>query len=763
MGRGGGGICSSFSEGFNAIKLLDNSNVYAVLYSETFSNIFISSLWQKVLNPYTLVVSGGDKMVVGNNITVSGLTRAFVGVIAGQTLIDRLGVDSTFVIAGILGFIGIAVNIYVLSHSSVEAIYWLNIVWAVFSGLWNSCMETEWARSLLKSKREDANGGRQVLNKLTGTLGPLFSIAMFLYVGGTTWTVPVLTTVMTAGTILTIIPVVLCFTFSRWFEVHQTINLNEIAKIEFPNKPPLQVDHLTKDHFNTKAMDGPVRLTYPLGPDSQYGKLRVLTPALRETNYMLGKQVMATLLREPVSRERRKLEKSEMLQQFSVGSGGREVEVKNSRPTFGRSFTQKMEESTVDLLEPCILHYHDRARSSQSAQLENIVIYLQQDRSVDTETSWMSFSLVPNLAKNKKFLKSYFWIRGFRKVFYHRSNKVSQTDLDELSAELLPEREARSSTMGSGSGAAFEAEESRGKVKETKPAKVNMNMANSIVFCDVLNAIGSGMSLKFMDLFLIEDYGITPVMLLSVAILQNLAVVFLTPTVKTLMKKMRKRGMKGALVVSLVWAVSLFFLGLICVPNQNFYISVVSIILMNSLSSCTKAYNRAKLVDSLPPSRIANYMVWDSLNKANQGGIAVFGGQIAHWGGYRACFMVTFLILAFRWVVWTGYLLSRGCSRKVKVHPRDTEIISEYDPRDDKWDTSDAADFDGGEVASELFVRRSISNLAGDQDVRYTIGQAPTNIMVAIDEEEDEGPSGAETAPIRQRFTSPTTVSAQIE
>merc|ERR1719321_1151607 len=121
--------------------------------------------------------------------------------------------------------------------------------------------------------------------------------------------------------------------------------------------------------------------------------------------------------------------------------------------------------------------------------------------------------------------------------------------------------------------------------------------------------------------------------------------------------------MKGAIGVSVVWAVSLFFLALICVPGQNFAIVVVSIVLMNSLSSCTKAYNRAKLVNALPPQRVANYMVWDSLNKANQGGIAIFGGQICHIWGYRGCFAVTLAILIVRWSVWTSYLAYRGFRR----------------------------------------------------------------------------------------------------
>merc|ERR1719316_2369860 len=59
-------------------------------------------------------------------------------------------------------------------------------------------------------------------------------------------------------------------------------------------------------------------------------------------------------------------------------------------------------------------------------------------------------------------------------------------------------------------------------------------------------------------------------------------------------------------------------------------------------------------------------MTWDSLIKANQGGIAIFGGTIAGLYGYRGCFVVTLMILIFRWCIWTGYLASRGFRKAEK-------------------------------------------------------------------------------------------------
>jgi len=349
-------------------------------------------------------------------------------------------------------------------------------------------------------------------------------------------------------------------------------------------------------------------------------------------------------------------------------------------------------EGVVDLREPCILHFSDYAREAVVATVDDMVIFLHQDQSVDPQNSLISFSLAPNLRK-RQVHDGILAVRGVRKVLFSKRSAVIEKDLTDLTAELLPEV---LSTESPQAGAP--------KRQKHRQEHLNTTMANTIVICDVLNAIGSGMSLKFMDLYLIEDYGISPIELLALAVVQNLAVVWLTPMVKELMKKMRNSNFKGALAVSLVWGFSLIFLALICIPDQNFYVSIVSIVLMNSLSSCTKAYNRAKLINAVPHNRIAKYTVWDSLNKANQGGIAIFGGQIAHIYGYRGCFMITFLILLLRWTIWTVYLAYRGCKRRVVLAPsveRDV-AISKVENLERTVDAPDQTDFMPEEVGSEL-------------------------------------------------------------
>merc|ERR1719359_44155 len=132
------------------------------------------------------------------------------------------------------------------------------------------------------------------------------------------------------------------------------------------------------------------------------------------------------------------------------------------------------------------------------------------------------------------------------------------------------------------------------------------------------------------------------------------------------MNFVRRYGFKSSFGVILIWAAGCFFMAVLCIPDMPLVVVVASIVMMNSLFSCTKAYNRARLINALPHDRVANYMVWDSLNKANQGGVTILGAQVVVWGGYRACFMGTLFFLILRWLMYTVYSVNKGIRRKDK-------------------------------------------------------------------------------------------------
>eukprot|EP00420_Gonyaulax_spinifera_P005050 CAMPEP_0197931522 /NCGR_PEP_ID=MMETSP1439-20131203/107212_1 /TAXON_ID=66791 /ORGANISM="Gonyaulax spinifera, Strain CCMP409" /LENGTH=727 /DNA_ID=CAMNT_0043554263 /DNA_START=51 /DNA_END=2231 /DNA_ORIENTATION=+ len=603
------GIRAACTDGFDAIRCLDNSNIYAVILSETTSNIFKEGMWFKAMAPYMLLLTQSNT-AVGNMLTLNGLTRALVGVVSGRVMINKMGIESTWVITGCLGVTGLAVNFVCMCRGSVAAAYALSFTWAVYNGLWNSCLETSWARSIVRHKREDVNGARQIANKATTALGPLFSAALFLSFGNK-WSVDLVQYVMLIGTALTILPVVLCFSFRRSQEVDQELSLLDVRQMVFPKRDPdseggrgilgsditIDIAHLKKSSFEPMG-DGLVKLTYPLGVGTVakwHSRIRILSADLSESGYLLGKQYHAGFKGVP----------------------------------------------NTDRI--CRIHFADESIRAKRVKLESLSVFLHADKSVNLEVSKVRFSLFPDLN------------RLSRNWSLHRvATKLGPWPRRSTSSEELKEPLVDEDEEGTGE---------KKKSKTKKEYRPNIMGANVIVACDVLNAVGSGMSLKFLDLFLLRDYHVSPAGVFFVAFLVNILGAFFTPLAKSLIVRTRDMGYKAKLMVVLLWSVSLAFLGLLCVPGMPLYVVVLSIVMMQSLNSCTKAFNRAQLVNWLPRDKVATYMTWDSLNKANQGGVTIFGAQLVEVGGsygYRTCFLATFCILFVRICVYLAFTLRKG-------------------------------------------------------------------------------------------------------
>ena len=555
-------------------------------------------------------------------LTLNGVTRALVGVSSGRLLINNLGIEAVWIASGIVGFLGILVNVICLSQGSVFAAYILNFTWAVYNGLWNSCLETSWARSIFRNKREDVNGARQITNKVTTSLGPLFSAAIFIAYGNQ-WDVRLVQNVMLFGTGMTSVVVALCFCFRASEEIEQDLSLADVRSMEFGtanalpifkavDAPKIFVPELMSQNDFIANDDGNVVLTCPLGGNSDLwaSRIRILTSDYAETNFILAKQFRASL------------------------------EGTNSRS--------------------CVLHFRDEARHSVPVHLEEVKVYLTQAHEksddapkVNISRSTIRFVLDPDSIRSPQ----YFSFGRFLRVILFGSNK--EILLHEGNEEPLLGEEVE----GLGDQLPVKGKTATDiLVHNTKPSARAPNMlgANVIVVCDVLNALGAGFSLKFIDLFLKVDYGVSPAGVFMVAFLQNILGAWLTPFAKKLLAGLKQEGYRAKLGVVFLWSMALVFLGLVCIPGMPLWIVIPSIVLMQSLNSCTKAFNRAQLINFLPREKIATYMTWDALNKANQGGIAIFGAQVVAAAGYRGCFFGSFIILLVRVLIYLTFTLRKG-------------------------------------------------------------------------------------------------------
>ncbi|CAE6939548.1 unnamed protein product [Symbiodinium natans] len=617
------GVLEYTKDGFDAIFALDNSNVYAAVLSEMMSNTFKEGMWFKALTPYMLLITNNDPIAVGNMITLNGLTRALVGVSSGRLLINNFGIDAVWILSGVTGVVGLLVNVICLCQGSVAAAYFLNFVWAVYNGLWNSCLETSWARSIIKSKREDANGARQITNKVTTSLGPLISAAIFLYCGNQ-WDMGLVQNVMLLGTGMTSVVVALCFCFRSSLETEQDLPLREIESIQFPALPDsaqgpatLRPEDMSQKDF-VPDDDGYVMLTSPLGgnSDAWASRIRIVTTNYRETPLILVKQFRAAL-----------------------------KAVHPANPTTS------------------VLCFRDASRAPVAVEIESLEVYLSQVQAsnespaVDLQRSSIRFSVDYKLVKPKA--EPSFGHIAWGLILGSNARALRhEPGLEESLLAGLDSEGSRRIVSARGKTARDMLEPKRGDASKTD--RTNILGANVIVTCDVLNALASGFSLKFVDLFLKVDYGVSPAGVFLVAFLQNILGAWLTPVSKKLLVQLRAEGYRAKLGVVFLWSLALFFLALLCIPGMPLWVVIPSIILMRSLNSCTRAFNRAQLIDFLPREKIATYMTWDALNKANQGGIAIFGGQVVAFAGYRGCFVGTLILLLLRTIIYLVFALRKG-------------------------------------------------------------------------------------------------------
>lgn len=621
------GYRASLEKGFAAVRSLDNSNMYGVMLSEMTSNVFKEGMWFKALTPYMLILTHNDPVQVGNMLSLNGLTRAVVGVFSGRLGIDMFGLETIWLVTGFIGILSILINFVCLCKGSIAAAYFLNFTWAVYNGLWNSCLETSWSKSIVRSKRKDVNPARQITNKFTTALGPLLSALIFLYCGNT-WTIDIVVKVMIFGTVMTILPVMLCFCFRKSQEVEQRMYLGEVRSITFPVErgsatKEFMLKDLAKGHFQKEEM-GFVKITYPIGKDGElekkwHSRVRIVTKNFNPTDFILVKQFQSAF------RDVAPDEKS------------------------------------------CILRFEDKSRPAERVDLKSLEIYLMQDerRSVNREVSRVHFALNPSMVFAPKRFEFSRILSSI--VWGHTRNELQDSPGGEHSGEdlqkpLLPEN----ATPAAKANLEDTITKQRSMSKVGPEKAPNMLGANVIVVCDVLNAFGSGFSLKFKDLYLKVDYGVSPAGVFLVAFFQNVFAAWLTPYANNLFAKMRQHGYRTKLGVVVLWVSALFFLGMLIIPDMPLWVVLPSIVMMQSLNSCTRAYNRAQLVNYLPPDKIPKYMAWDALNKANQGGVAIFGAQLVEYGGYRGAFLGTFVIFTIRTLIYLAYTLRKGGIYKVK-------------------------------------------------------------------------------------------------
>lgn len=161
-----------------------------------------------------------------------------------------------------------------------------------------------------------------------------------------------------------------------------------------------------------------------------------------------------------------------------------------------------------------------------------------------------------------------------------------------------------------------------------------------IVLGDFVQALGSGMTVRYFQLFFVNEYGMSPVVLMCV----NIIVCFLTALCAVVNQRLAKRlgrlptsMLTRACGVACLWYMSLATSG----PASGIWPVVVTYILRCALMNSLLGMTRSVIMDYIRKEHRAKWSAMESVSSFTWCGSAVIGGYLVDAHGYRFSFVIT--------------------------------------------------------------------------------------------------------------------------
>jgi MFS family permease len=165
-----------------------------------------------------------------------------------------------------------------------------------------------------------------------------------------------------------------------------------------------------------------------------------------------------------------------------------------------------------------------------------------------------------------------------------------------------------------------------------------------VVTADVLAAVGAGMTLRFLPLFFIEMYSISPIDMTILMGVVTISVTIFALVVKVVSAKVFKNRVATSMLFRFIGAMATFYLGFAWGEGEKFYPMAVVLVLRMGCMNSIYGLTRSVIMDHVPSEQRARWSALESLSGFSWAGSAVIGGVIADRHGYRATFVVTGII-----------------------------------------------------------------------------------------------------------------------
>jgi MFS family permease len=160
-----------------------------------------------------------------------------------------------------------------------------------------------------------------------------------------------------------------------------------------------------------------------------------------------------------------------------------------------------------------------------------------------------------------------------------------------------------------------------------------------ICFGDFLLACGSGMTLRYIPLFFVNDYSIGPVELMAVFI--TISVVTAVMAKAALFLASRLGRVRTMLLIRGSGTTLLMYLGVAQGSAADVWPMLTVFVVRNALMNCTLGMSRSMIMDCVAKNNRSKWSAVESFSSFTWSGSALLGGYLADAHGYRFSFIIT--------------------------------------------------------------------------------------------------------------------------
>ncbi|KEG12639.1 hypothetical protein DQ04_01561060 [Trypanosoma grayi] len=161
-----------------------------------------------------------------------------------------------------------------------------------------------------------------------------------------------------------------------------------------------------------------------------------------------------------------------------------------------------------------------------------------------------------------------------------------------------------------------------------------------VCFTDFWMAVGSGMTVQYLTLFLVNDLGIEPVWLMGTYIAISCGAALCATVVRYIGEHYVGR-LPAVVGVRTVGTTFLLLLALAKGDMARLGVVVVLFFLRNAMMNSTMGITRSVIMDCVRKESRAKWSAFESFSSFTWAGSAVVGGYIAEAKGYQFAFLVT--------------------------------------------------------------------------------------------------------------------------